>query len=100
MPPGTPLPEAMRSTLLCFVLVGPGQKHAFCSRYDFGPWPLLEGVTALPERVTAVCTACCNSSTQAGSDSCSCGVPHVHRFLLVPIADHSEQDVVVADIGV
>ena len=57
--PGTPLPEAMRSTLLCFVLVGLAQQHAFCSRYDFGPWPLLEGVTALPERVAAVCTDAC-----------------------------------------
>ena len=54
MKPGTPLPDAMRSTLLCFVLVGPAQQHAFCSRYDFGPWPLLEGVDALPERVSAV----------------------------------------------
>ena len=52
--PGTPLPEAMRSTLLCFVLVGPAQQHAFCSRYDFGPWPLLEGVDSLPDRVSAV----------------------------------------------
>ena len=36
------------STLLCFVLVAPGGKHAFCSRYDFGPWPLLTGVRELP----------------------------------------------------
>jgi hypothetical protein len=44
----------MRSTLLCFVLVGPAQQHAFCSRYDFGPWPLLEGVETLPDRVSEV----------------------------------------------
>ncbi|KAF6266752.1 Ribokinase-like protein [Scenedesmus sp. NREL 46B-D3] len=31
-------------TLLCFVLVDEAGKHAFCSRYDFGPWPLLGGV--------------------------------------------------------
>lgn len=44
----------MRATLLCFVLVGPASSHAFCSRYDFGPWPLLEGVTSLPPDVSAV----------------------------------------------
>ena len=44
----------MQATLLCFVLVGPHSSHAFCSRYDFGPWPLLEGVTSLPSTVSAV----------------------------------------------
>lgn len=29
-------------TLLCFVLIDPAGAHAFCSRYDFGPWPLLQ----------------------------------------------------------
>eukprot|EP00798_Chlamydomonas_sp_ICE-L_P002335 gene2335-8630_t len=38
----------MDHTLVCFVLVDPQQGHAFCSRYDFGPWPLLEGVNELP----------------------------------------------------
>lgn len=41
-------------TLLCFVLVDPHGKHAFCSRYDFGPWPLLAGVSTLPGHVTQV----------------------------------------------
>lgn len=54
MPPtaeGTDLDK----TLLCFVLVDPHGKHAFCSRYDFGPWPLLAGVSSLPAPVTQVC---------------------------------------------
>ena len=41
----------LRATLLCFVLVGPGSAHAFCSAYDFGPWPLLPGVASLPPAV-------------------------------------------------
>eukprot|EP00878_Enallax_costatus_P032986 GHUV01036348.1.p1 GENE.GHUV01036348.1~~GHUV01036348.1.p1 ORF type:complete len:298 (+),score=89.05 GHUV01036348.1:387-1280(+) len=41
-------------TLLCFVLVDPHGKHAFCSQYDFGPWPLLAGVSTLPGPVTQV----------------------------------------------
>ena len=36
-------------TLVCFVLVDPDHSHAFCSRYDFGPWPLLQGIPSLPE---------------------------------------------------
>ena len=44
----------LRDTLLCFVLVGPAFAHAFCSRYDFGPWPLLPGVAALPPAVLQV----------------------------------------------
>ncbi|PSC73119.1 Ribokinase [Micractinium conductrix] len=39
-------------TLLCFVLVAPDGKHAFCSRYDFGPHPLLPFARSLPPRVT------------------------------------------------
>ncbi|KAG2425649.1 hypothetical protein HXX76_013494 [Chlamydomonas incerta] len=42
------------STLICFVLVDPDSRHAFCSRYDFGPWPLLDGISELPERAQAV----------------------------------------------
>ena len=42
------LDEALKETLLCFVLVAPNSAHAFCSRYDFGPWPLLPGVTSMP----------------------------------------------------
>lgn len=43
------LDESLKQTLLCFVLVAPDAAHSFCSRYDFGPWPLLPGVTSLPE---------------------------------------------------
>ena len=46
--------EQLKQTLICFVLVDPAGKHHFCSRYDFGPWPLLPGVNALPEGVLTV----------------------------------------------
>ena len=49
--------EQLRETLLCFVLMGPAAAHAFCSRYDFGPWPLLPGVDCLPADVHKVCSA-------------------------------------------
>jgi hypothetical protein len=39
---------------VCFVLVDAAGGHAFCSRYDFGPWPLLEGVERLPAHVMRV----------------------------------------------
>jgi hypothetical protein len=42
------------NTLLCFVLVDADGKHAFCSRYDFGPWPLLSGISNLPSPVLQV----------------------------------------------
>lgn len=42
------LDETLQQTLLCFVLVAPDAAHSFCSRYDFGPWPLLPGVTNMP----------------------------------------------------
>ncbi|PNW78680.1 hypothetical protein CHLRE_09g387050v5 [Chlamydomonas reinhardtii] len=45
---------SLDSTLICFVLVDPQSRHAFCSRYDFGPWPLLDGISELPERAQAV----------------------------------------------
>jgi hypothetical protein len=45
----------LRETLLCFVLVAPNSAHAFCSRYDFGPWPLLPGISQLPPGATEVC---------------------------------------------
>lgn len=43
--PGSP----MDATLVCYVLVDPASSHAFCSSYDFGPWPLLPSVTSLPK---------------------------------------------------
>ncbi|KAL4422697.1 hypothetical protein ABPG75_008894 [Micractinium tetrahymenae] len=38
------LSPELDQTLLCFVLVAPDGRHAFCSRFDFGPWPLLSFV--------------------------------------------------------
>lgn len=39
---------AMEETLVCFVLVDKAtNEHTFCSRYDFGPWPLFEQVNNL-----------------------------------------------------
>lgn len=40
--------RGLQNTLVCYVLVDKEtNEHAFCSRYDFGPWPLLQGMTAL-----------------------------------------------------
>jgi sugar/nucleoside kinase (ribokinase family) len=52
--PTAGLTPAQNSTLLCFVLVAPDARHAFCSAYDFGPWPLLAFVDRLPPHVAAV----------------------------------------------
>jgi len=42
-------------TLVCFVLVDKETgEHSFCSRYDFGPWPLFRSVTSLSESVKNV----------------------------------------------
>jgi len=46
--------ETLKQTLICFVLVNPQGQHHFCSRYDFGPWPLLAGVDSLPPGVLKV----------------------------------------------
>ncbi|KAF5830892.1 sugar/carbohydrate kinase [Dunaliella salina] len=49
----SPTPEEaalLQQTLICFVLVDPLGRHAFCSLYDFGPWPLLRGINHLPRR--------------------------------------------------
>lgn len=48
-PAGTMDVDDVDQTLVCFVLVDPNSKHAFCSRYDFGPWPLLGTMSRLPE---------------------------------------------------
>ncbi len=48
--------EEQNKTLLCFVLVA-GSQHAFCSSYDFGPWPLLSFVDRLPSGVQQVSLA-------------------------------------------
>ncbi len=46
--------HSLAQTLLCFVLVGPDGGHVFCSRYDFGPWPLLQGAQDVPPQVVQV----------------------------------------------
>ncbi len=79
MPDLEPLaPEAFSAelarTLLCFVLVDAAGAHAFCSAYDFGPWPLLPGVNALPQPVLEV------GHTPLLSTSC-----HMRLILLLPI---------------
>eukprot|EP00891_Asterochloris_glomerata_P001702 jgi/Astpho2/1702/fgenesh1_pg.00032_%23_41_t len=48
------LTPELQETLLCFVLVGPGSQHAFCSRYDFGPWPLLPGILSVPQNISRI----------------------------------------------
>lgn len=50
LPPG----RMLQQTLLCFVLVSPSGGHVFCSRYDFGPWPLLQGAVDIPQPVMQV----------------------------------------------
>lgn len=47
--------KELQHTLLCFVLVDQSAAHAFCSRYDFGPWPLLPGVESLTPSALQVC---------------------------------------------
>jgi len=48
------LTKEHETTLLCFVLVAPNSEHSFCSRYDFGPWPLLSFVDTLSPGVERV----------------------------------------------
>ncbi|OUS48737.1 Ribokinase-like protein [Ostreococcus tauri] len=36
--------SALAETLICFVLSDGDGGHAFCSRYDLGPWPLMRDV--------------------------------------------------------
>lgn len=45
----------IEDTLLCFVLVDGASGHAFCSRYDFGPHPLLPEVNHLAAPAEQVC---------------------------------------------
>jgi len=37
--------SALAETLVCFVLSDGAGAHAFCSRYDLGPWPLMRDVS-------------------------------------------------------
>lgn len=65
--------ESLKHTLLCFVLVDSTASHAFCSRYDFGPWPLLPGVHSLTPAALQV-SSCTHLPTLA-----STGPVHARR---------------------
>ena len=40
--------QGLQNTLVCYVIVDKEtNKHDFCSRYDFGPWPLFGNMTEL-----------------------------------------------------
>lgn len=40
--------QGLQNTLVCYVIVDKEtNKHDFCSRYDFGPWPLFDNMTEL-----------------------------------------------------
>lgn len=41
-------------TLRCYVLLDPHGQHAFCSRYDIGPWPLLGRALPAPSARAAL----------------------------------------------
>jgi len=42
-------------TLVCFVLVDKAtNEHTFCSRYDFGPWPLFQQVKSVSEEAKEI----------------------------------------------
>lgn len=48
----------MNRTLLCFVLTDGFGKHAFCSRYDTGPWPLLPGIKTIDHAARIALSQC------------------------------------------
>lgn len=50
--------QTLRPVCDCVAAVSCGNRHSFVSAYDFGPWPLLEGVTQLPATVTEVGMGC------------------------------------------
>ena len=92
--------EELKETLLCFVLVDlVTSAHAFCSRYDFGPWPLLPGVDRLPDDVCQVMSCWlasqeaivahkisifCHFQLMGSSDACKHRhVVHLHQALAV-----------------
>ena len=50
--------RGMLETLLCFVLTDGAGGHAFCSRYDLGPWPLLAGVKGADDAAASALAKC------------------------------------------
>ena len=49
---------AMLRTLQCFVLKDSKGGHAFCSRYDLGPWPLLADVEYVDDAAAEALAKC------------------------------------------
>jgi len=45
-------------TLICFVLSDGAGAHAFCSRYDLGPWPLMRDVSEVSNEAREVLRSC------------------------------------------
>lgn len=50
--------RSMLQTLLCFVLTDGVGGHAFCSRYDLGPWPLLVGAAGADDAAATALAKC------------------------------------------
>ena len=50
--------SALAETLICFVLSDGAGAHAFCSRYDLGPWPLMRDVSDVSNEAREVLRSC------------------------------------------
>jgi sugar/nucleoside kinase (ribokinase family) len=50
--------SALGETLICFVLSDGAGGHAFCSRYDLGPWPLMRDVKDVSNDAREVLRSC------------------------------------------
>lgn len=50
--------SALAETLICFVLSDGAGAHAFCSRYDLGPWPLMRDVSDVSNEAREVLRQC------------------------------------------
>ncbi|GMH32804.1 hypothetical protein BSKO_00638 [Bryopsis sp. KO-2023] len=62
------------STLICFVLVDPEHRHAFCSQYDIQPGPIFDENTLVPpETETALKETKCLFLNGYSFDECSPG---------------------------
>ena len=48
----------VRETVLVLTFVTPAGEHAFCSRYDFGPWPLQSELSKLTDQTLQVSSRC------------------------------------------
>jgi len=50
--------SALAETLICFVLSDGAGSHAFCSRYDLGPWPLMRDVSDVSNEAREALRSC------------------------------------------